>query len=206
MRDRSGGEPVFTDERLLLVASGAIVVSVLPYWVNWLRITYPALELRIVLTRTASRFVSSESLTAISGSPVRIDDWAGSPASGQSHMELAEWCDVAAVYPATANFITRFALGFADSPGLMALQCTTARVGVAPALPPGWESNPAWRRNLGLLTERTNVFVASMVGGRSVSATSPEVADARSPGVPLPMPDFIPLLEAHHFASPRERG
>ena len=43
--------PVFGAERLLLVGTGAINVAFLPFWLNWLTMTYPGLECQIVLTR-----------------------------------------------------------------------------------------------------------------------------------------------------------
>ena len=43
--------PAFGAERLLLFGTGSLRVAQLPGWVDWLRVTYPAVDLRIVLKR-----------------------------------------------------------------------------------------------------------------------------------------------------------
>ncbi|MFD5315852.1 flavoprotein [Streptomyces sp. NPDC127098] len=129
-------------DRLLLVATGSLVAAQLPGQLSWVRRQQPALEVQVVLTRTAGRLVSKEALHVISGRPVLDDAWEpGSDASGVRHVEWARWAGLAVVWPATLHYTARLALGLADSPSLLALHCTDVPVGVAPALPPGgWES------------------------------------------------------------------
>lgn len=129
-------------KRVLLVATGSIMVAHLPTHLGWVRQQQPDLEMQIVLTRTAARFVSTEALDVIGGRPVHEDAW--EPGAGPAHarhVEWAEWAELAVVWPATMHYTARLALGLADAPSLLALHCTGAPVGVAPSLPPGgWES------------------------------------------------------------------
>ncbi|MET7934797.1 flavoprotein [Streptomyces sp. NPDC005322] len=176
-------------ERLLLVGTGAVHVALLPTWANWLRASYPSLDVRMVVTRSAERFVSRAALSAISGSEVLLDAWPEGPAAGALHVELVEWADAVAVYPATMNFVSRFALGITDTPVLLALQCTRAPIAVAPALPPGGQDSEVLREHLATLEARRNVAVIPTVPGRSVTTGREDGAS------PPPLPVVLERLE-----------
>ena len=100
------------------------------------------------------------------------------------------------MYPATMHFLARLALGLADTPALLALQCTQAPIGLAPALPPGgWES-PALERHLQVLEQRRNVVVAPPRPGLSVTT-------GRNDGyAPAPFPVLLRLLDQCRAALP----
>ncbi|MEU4408992.1 flavoprotein [Streptosporangium sp. NPDC023963] len=155
--------PPFGAERLLVLATGSLGAAFLPYWLNWLRHGYPRLEVRVVLTRSAERFVTRQSVAAITGRDVPLDVWPQDPEPGSPHVEYASWPDTVLVYPATYHFLSRFAGGCGDTPALLALQCTSALIGIAPALPPGAAGSYAYRRNLAALKDRPNVVVADPV-------------------------------------------
>ncbi|MDA0638263.1 flavoprotein [Nonomuraea sp. MCN248] len=162
MRELSG-VPAFSAERLLVLATGSLGAAFLPYWLNWLRHGYPRLDVRVVLTRSAERFVTRQSVAAIVGKNVPLDVWPDAPEPGSPHVEYASWPDTVLVYPATYHFVSRFAGGLADTPMLLALQCTAAFIGIAPALPPGADRSHAYRGNLDALASRPNVAVAEPV-------------------------------------------
>ena len=162
--------PRLETARLLLVVSGAASAGYLPFWVNWLRSGYPQAALRVVLTRSAERFVTRQSMALLSGSPVVPDVWAEDDVEPTPrHIHLAEWPDAVVVYPASAQFLARLALGLADTPSILALQCTRAVVGLSPSVPPGMVDNPGYGRHLDLLRERHNIVVAPTQVGRSAS-------------------------------------
>ncbi|ARP73118.1 flavoprotein [Streptomyces pluripotens] len=167
------GEATKAPARLLLFGTGALSVAFLPYWLNWLRIAHPHTEVRVAVTRSAERFVSRPALTAILGREVLLDAWPGTTSDSTiphlDHVELAQWPEAVAVHPAGLNFIGRFAQGHADTPLLMALQCTRAVIGIAPALPPGAEASPAYRAHLKALERYDNVLIAPPHPGRSAS-------------------------------------
>jgi phosphopantothenoylcysteine decarboxylase / phosphopantothenate---cysteine ligase len=186
--------PSFDARRLLLVGTGGITVTFLPFWLNWLSLNYPRLELQVAITRSAERFVTRASLTAALGRQVFQDAWPDDPAPGARHVEFARWPEAIAVFPATMHFLARLALGLADTPVLLALQCTRAPIGLAPALPPGgWES-PAVRHHLQLLEQRRNVVIAPPRPGRSVTTGDDDAF------VPIPFPTLMRLLELRRRA------
>ncbi|GAA2003851.1 flavoprotein [Nocardiopsis rhodophaea] len=182
--------PEFGAQRLLLVGTGALVVSSLPFWLNWLRITYPALKLRLVITRSAERFVSREALTAISGRTVQLDTWPDEPTPSARHVELAEWAEAIAIYPATLHFVSRFALGLADTPTLLALQCTQVPIGLAPALPPNAERFSNYRSHVAMLQEHPNVVVLPPHATRSATTRRVEESVA-----PAPLSELLQHIE-----------
>ncbi|WP_405778317.1 flavoprotein [Streptomyces sp. NBC_00859] len=157
-------------DRLLVVATGSIMVAHLPTQLTWVRHQQPSLEIQVVLTRAAGQFVSKEALHMISGRPVLDDAWEpGADTSGARHVEWSRWAQLAVVWPATMHYTARLALGLADSPSLLALHCTSAPIGVAPSLPPGgWES-PAMSGHVAALDARPGVKVIPPKPGMSVT-------------------------------------
>jgi phosphopantothenoylcysteine synthetase/decarboxylase len=176
----------FGAERLLLFVTGSLSATFVPWWINWLRSSYPALELRVVLTRSAERFVSRHALTALTERSVALDSWRADedePIPGSVHVEYATWPDAIAVYPATFHFLSRYATGLADTPMLLALQCTSAVVGVAPSVPPGAVDSPSYRQHVAALARRSNTTIIDPHEGRSAHTGDIAVGTAG----PLPL-------------------
>ncbi|WP_407287374.1 flavoprotein [Streptomyces sp. BP-8] len=176
-------------ERLVVVGTGSIGVMHLPFWLNWLRLAHPGIQTRAVVTRSATRFVTRQALTSVTGHPVREDVWPEEPEPVGLHVELAEWAEAIAVYPATLHFVGRFALGLADTPTLLAAQCATVPVGIAPALPPGGAQSAAYMTHLKALEGRRNVVVAPPERG-------PSTGTGRNDGwVAADLPALLGLIE-----------
>ena len=184
--------PAFGARRLLVIGTGSLSVTFLPFWLNWLRMSYPALQTQVVLTRSAQRFVTAAAAAAFTGRDVLTDEWP--PGSGARHVELAEWADAVAVYPVTLHYLARLALGLADSPSLLALQCLAVPVALAPALPPGGWGSPAVTRHVAALRERPNIAIAPPVPGRSVTTGRDDGWTAAA------FPAVIALLEHRRLA------
>lgn len=181
--------PRFGAERLLVVATGAVNAMHLPFWLNWVSANYPALNVRVVLTRSAQQFVSPHSISLLTRNEVLTDVWTGEPAVTAPHVDLVEWADAVAVFPASLNFVGRLAAGLGDTPALLALQICRAPVGIAPSLPPGAEDNPLVRDNLRRLTDRPNVAVAPTRPSRSLTTGERDAAGS------VPLWDLLPLIE-----------
>ncbi|MFI8359767.1 flavoprotein [Streptomyces sp. NPDC085612] len=180
--------PALGISRLLLVVTGAVAAAELPYWLGWLRSTYPTLELRIGVTASAERFVSRVTLAGHSGAEVLPDRWAEDEVHAR-HVLWTEWAEAVVVAPATLHFMARLALGLADSPALLAAQCTTAPVVLLPALPPGGLHSAAYRAHHAALAARPNVAVLPPRPGLSMT-TGREDAWA-----PAPLPDALAMVE-----------
>jgi phosphopantothenoylcysteine decarboxylase len=70
---------------------------------------------KIIMTESAKKFITPLTLATLSKNPV-YDDVAEWTADGTiKHIELAKWCDLFVVVPATANTIAKMAHGMADN-------------------------------------------------------------------------------------------
>ncbi|MEV2274260.1 flavoprotein [Nocardiopsis sp. NPDC049922] len=166
-RSADGALPPIGFSRLLLVGSGSMHAAYLPGELTWLRTAFPDLAVQVVLTRSAHRFVTPTALGMITGRDVIPDTWPDEPVSEAVHVRLTEWADAAVVFPASLNFLARLALGLADSPALLALQCTRAPIVVAPSVPSGGWNTPVSERHTDALARRGNVAVVPPVPVRS---------------------------------------
>jgi phosphopantothenoylcysteine decarboxylase/phosphopantothenate--cysteine ligase len=111
-------------------------------------------ELRVVATEHALEFVSALTLQALSGAPVRHELLEASAESEISHIELADWADVFAVVPATANVLAKLAHGIADDLLTTVALATRAPLVVAPAMNVNMYRHPATQENLDTLAKR----------------------------------------------------
>lgn len=170
MTDSSGTERYYWKaefSRLLVVITGSINASFAPQWAAWLRSLRPKLDLRIVVTRSAERFVTRTGISVVADTSALLDEWDDRAHPGSMHTALAKWAEAVVIYPATFHYLARLSLGLADTPSLLAIQCTQVPVVVAPALPPGgWES-PAVTEHVERLSKRANVSVITPLRGFS---------------------------------------
>jgi len=111
-------------------------------------------ELRVVATAHALEFVSKLTLQALSGSPVRFELLSATAESEISHIELADWAEVFAVVPATANTLAKLAHGIADDLLSTVALATRAPLVVAPAMNVNMYRHPATQANLDVLAKR----------------------------------------------------
>src|SRR5690606_33264081 len=148
--------------KLLIVGTGALCVSLLPFWANWLRELHPEVQPRLVLTPRVLTFVSTAALRALRYAPVECDVWRVGQVHPK-HVEYAEWPDAILVYPASAAYISRFARGTLDSPTQLAVQLFAGPIAIAPSLPPGAQHSRMIQRQLADSAEDPRVTVAATV-------------------------------------------
>jgi phosphopantothenoylcysteine decarboxylase / phosphopantothenate---cysteine ligase len=120
-------------------------------------------SVRVVMTRSAARFVGPITFTGLLGAPPVTDLWDPSY-RGEVHVELGEWADAMVVAPATMQFLASAAHGFADDPVLATYACMRGLMLVAPAMHTRMFERPATQRNLELL-RRDGVTLVGPVGG-----------------------------------------
>ena len=111
-------------------------------------------EVRVVMTRGATEFVTPLTFQALSGHAVRMELFDAAAEAGMDHIELARWADLVLVAPASADFLARLAGGRADD--LLATLClaTTAPIALAPAMNQQMWQAPATQDNVQCLIAR----------------------------------------------------
>lgn len=110
-------------------------------------------EVRVVMTRNATRFVTPLTFEALSGFPVMTDALATGHApdgvSAVEHISWAKWAELAVLAPLTANTLARLATGLADdalSTVWMALPASVPSV-LCPAMNTAMWEQPVVVRN-----------------------------------------------------------
>jgi phosphopantothenoylcysteine decarboxylase len=72
-------------------------------------------SVKVIMTESAKKFITPFTLATLSKNPV-YDDASEWSADGRiKHIELAKWCDLFVIVPATANTIAKIAQGIADN-------------------------------------------------------------------------------------------
>lgn len=136
--------------KILLIVSGSVAAFKALMLVRLLRAE--GATVRAVLTAGGARFVTKESLAAITGEAVQDDLWAAEAEIG--HIRMARWADLVVVAPASANRLAQMAQGLAEDLAGCILLATRAPVLVAPAMNPAMWAHPATRANMATLTAR----------------------------------------------------
>lgn len=132
-------------KRILLGVCGGIAAYKAPMTVRALR--QAGAEVQVVLTASASQFVTATSLQAVSGNPVRSDLWDPAAEASMGHIELARWADAVLIAPATANTMALLATGQAPDLLTTLYLATNAPVFIAPAMNQAMWLHPATQRN-----------------------------------------------------------
>lgn len=115
-----------------------------------------ALEVHVVMTDAAARFIQPLTFAALTGHKVITSLWdeASSEDSSIEHIGEAQWADALIVAPATANILAKFAHGIADDFLTTMYLATQAPVLVAPAMNVNMWEHPATQANLEILRQR----------------------------------------------------
>lgn len=116
-------------------------------------------DVHVVMTEHATRFVSAMTMEALSRHPVFVDQFALGASSEIRHVSLADAAELLLVAPATANAIGKLAHGIADDALSTLALATKAPVVVAPAMNVNMFEHPAVVANVETLRARGVRFV-----------------------------------------------
>lgn len=139
------------DKHITVGITGCIAAYKSCYFIRYL--IKQGAEVRVVLTRGGSQFVTPLTLETLTNHPVYSDMFPSDKFVATHHIELADWTEAAIIVPATANILAKAANGISDdflSTVICALHCPTV---FAPAMNTHMWQNPATQRNLLTLRE-----------------------------------------------------
>ncbi len=162
---------VLSDRRILVGVTGGIAAYKTPQLVRELR--QAGADVQVVMTESASQFVTATSLQAVSGHPVRNTLWDAAAEASMGHIELARWADLILIAPATADRLSRLATGHADD--LLGALCLATRstIAIAPAMNTVMWEAPATRRNLTTLRTDGVQIIGPETGDQACGETGP---------------------------------
>jgi phosphopantothenoylcysteine decarboxylase/phosphopantothenate--cysteine ligase len=106
------------------------------------------MNVQVVMTLSASKFVTPMTLATLSGNPVYCDMWGERDRPSVEHIFLADAARIAIIAPATANFIGKLAHGIADDMLTTVMMAFNKPVLIYPAMNINMYNNPILKENL----------------------------------------------------------
>ena len=122
------------------------------------------IDVFVVMTQNACRFVAPLTFETLSGHPVAVDTFDRPQTWEVEHIALAKRADLFLIAPATANIMGKMACGIADDMLSTTVMATRAPVLVAPAMNTGMWENAAVQQNVETLRTRGVEIVAPVSG------------------------------------------
>lgn len=129
---------------------------------------------QVVMTESATRFITVATMQALSGRPVVLSQWDERQPNHMPHINLGREADVVVVAPASADFIARLSQGRADD--LLSLLCLARPIErvpllLAPAMNREMWAHPATQRNLAQVQADGAVVLGVGVGDQACGET-----------------------------------
>jgi phosphopantothenoylcysteine decarboxylase len=130
------------------------------------QLTKEGLDVRVVMTADAQRFITPLAFKTLSRHPVVTDLYDEEEGWKPTHIRLADEADLLLIAPATANVIAKMANGLADD----ALTCIAlalnprAKILLAPAMNGKMWLHPATQQNAATLKQRGAEFIGPEEG------------------------------------------
>ena len=116
-------------------------------------------DVRVIMTKSATEFVAPLTFQAISQNMVVTDMFSEPKAWEIQHINLAQRADVFLIAPATANIIGKVANGIADDMLSTTIMATKAKVIFAPAMNTNMYNNPIVQENIAKLKSLGYEFI-----------------------------------------------
>ena len=157
--------------RLLLGVTGCIAAYKVPELARRLRAE--GAEVRVIISGGGAKFVTPETMRAVSGHKALLDGEAPVTDDGMDHIALAKWCDAMLICPASANTLAKLSHGMADSVIAATALATAAPVMVAPAMNRNMWLHPATAANVVRLRERGVIFAGPAIGAQACGDHGP---------------------------------
>jgi len=121
-------------------------------------------ELRVTMTRAATRFVAPLTFETIAGHRVYSDLFDPAEAYRMEHIEWARWAEALLFAPATSDLIARLAHGQAEEAPLALYLAFRGPTLLAPAMNTAMWEHPATQANVHTLTARGVALVGPAAG------------------------------------------
>lgn len=140
------------DKNIVLGITGGIAVYKAVEVVSRLR--KAGANVHVIMSRASTEFVTPLTFRELSGNPVTVSMWDKVTQWNVEHIALAGLADLLLVVPATANIISKAAVGMADDMLTTTLLATKAPVFFSPAMNTNMYENSIVQENLAKLKKR----------------------------------------------------
>ena len=149
-------------KKILLIISGGIAAyKILDLIRNLVSQNF---KIKIILTKTAEKFVTPLSLAALSKNKVYRNKFDINEEVDMDHIALSRWADLILIAPATANIIENIANGSANDFINTIILASDKKTFLAPAMNVKMWENKATQANVSKLKLRNFVFIGPSIG------------------------------------------
>lgn len=177
-------------ENLLIGVSGSIHAIDIHHYVLQFRKHF-ARNIKVVMTRHATKIVNPDALAIYLDDRVFIDSWDQSPSVNKApHLQLTRWADLFVVVPATADIVGKAANGIADDLLSTCILSYPHSIVFAPVMNEIMSKSKAYQRNLHTLEADGHYIAHPEVTGVAVGTGDWE-------NVACPNPESL-LLHVRH--------
>lgn len=121
-------------------------------------------EVRVIMTESATRFITPTTLHNITKKPVATDIFKALEECGYNHIGMSELADIIVIAPATANTIARLANGIADDMLSCTVLATKVPIVISPAMNDNMFQNPITQENIAKLKARGFTIIEPAYG------------------------------------------
>jgi phosphopantothenoylcysteine decarboxylase/phosphopantothenate--cysteine ligase len=149
-------------KQLLLIITGSIAAYKIPEFIRLCR--QQNYDVRCILTKGGTQFVTPLTLAALSEQPVFTDIFSLKDETEMGHIRLSREADLVIVVPASADILAKMAHGMADDLASTVLLATDKTVMVAPAMNSKMWEHKATQRNISQLKEDGIIVIAPESG------------------------------------------
>ncbi len=175
---------------VLIGVTGGVAAHYIPELIGQLRWRH-LVNVQVVMTQAATRFITPLTLEVASGSPVYADLWEAAQRAPVIHVQLARLADLVLVAPATADILAKMAHGLADDLVTLTVLATRAPVVLVPAMHETMWTKTVVQENVAKLKERGHHFVGPE---RGISATG-EMGEGRMASIGAMISKLIEVSE-----------
>ena len=155
----------FLNKKIVLGICGGIAAYKSAFLVR--ELTRLGAQVRVVMTASATEFITPMTLQALSGQDVRCDLFDSQAERAMGHIELARWADYLLIAPASANCLAKMANGFADDLLSTLYLVAETPVIVCPAMNRSMWAHPATQANAQTLIDRGVILVGPEEGSQA---------------------------------------
>jgi phosphopantothenoylcysteine decarboxylase / phosphopantothenate---cysteine ligase len=185
---------MLTGKKIVIGITGSIAAFKIPTLVRLFK--KEGAEVKIMMTHSATDFVTPLTLSTLSGNPVIIEPFNPADGTWNSHVELGRWADIYLLAPVSANTLAKMAHGIADNFFLTAFLSAKCPVFFAPAMDLDMFRHPATKKNIEILQSYGHILIDPAVG---------ELASGLSGAGRMEEPENIFELINNYFSEKKSR-
>lgn len=149
-------------KKILIGITGSIAAYKIPLLIRLFK--KEGAEVKVVMTKCATDFVTPLTLSTLSQQPVLIEPYNKTDGSWNSHVDWGRWADVFVMAPVSANTLAKMANGIADNLLTTTYLAAKCPVFFAPAMDLDMFHHPTTQKNVDILKSYGNRLIAPNEG------------------------------------------